>query len=140
MFTQRRRPGGKLFVRKSSFLHEIINKPSSRQKYDNQYNADQRTFDGPRIRVAASKNFNRKLPRMMPEMTITEGPLLREALTGQNKRRTCQFRTNEGHFSPQQNEGNSRSQRRDNNPLHIWPLHSQSKSHPRECHASMMEI
>ena len=36
----------------------------------------------------------------MPEMTITEGPLLREALTGQNKRRTCQFRTNEGHFLP----------------------------------------
>ena len=33
-------------------------------------------------------------------MTITEGPLLREALTGQNKRRTCQFRTNEGHFLP----------------------------------------
>ena len=31
-------------------------------------------------------------------MTITEGPLLREALTGQNKRRTCQFRANEGHF------------------------------------------
>ena len=49
----------------------------------------------------------------------------------QNQRRT---------FSPQQNEGNSRSQRRDNHPLHIWPLHSQSKSHPRECHASMMEI
>ena len=33
-------------------------------------------------------------------MTITEGPLLREALTGQNKRRTCQFRTNGGHFLP----------------------------------------
>ena len=122
MFTQRRRPGGKLFVRKSSFLHEIINKPSSRQKYDNQYNADQRTFDGPRIRVAASKNFNRKSPRMMTEKTITEGPLLREALTGQNKRRTCQFRTNEGHFfSPTKRRKQSKPTPRQPSSAHLAP-------------------
>ena len=54
MFTQRRRPGGKTFLQEIEISIEIINKPSSRQKHDDQYNADQRTFDGPRIRVAAS--------------------------------------------------------------------------------------
>ena len=66
-----------------------------------------------------------------------------------SQRRFTQDRTNEGNvsseqtkdqFSPYPNEGNSRSQRRDNHPLHIWPLHSQSKSRPGECHASITEI
>ena len=65
-----------------------------------------------------------------------------------SQRRFTRDSTNEGQasleptkdISPQPNEGNSRSQRLENHPLHIWPLHSQSKSHPGECHASMMEI
>ena len=58
---------------------------------------------------------------MMPEKTITEGPLLREALTGQNKRRTYQFRTNEGHFLPNQTKGQSKPTPRQPSSAHLAP-------------------
>ena len=77
---------------------------------------------------------------MKPEMTITESPLLREdshrteqarEMPIQNKRRT--------NF-PQPNEGTVEADAETTILCTIWPLHSQSKSRPGECHASMMEI
>ena len=64
-----------------------------------------------------------------------KSPLLREGLyrTEQTKEMPIQNKRRIN-FLPNQTKENSRSQRRDNHTLHIWPLHSQSKFRPGECH------
>ena len=140
LFAQCRRFGGKLFSEKSASTE------------NNQPKAPTKSMTTNKMQISGhSMGQELELPRRNNLTKITQHEARYDnCRKSSSQRRFTQDRTNEGNansenkrrinFLPNQTKENSQSQRRDNHPLHIWPLHSQSKSRPGECHASMMEI